>query len=160
MKHNHKWVRPLEVVGGCDSNPGVQGLGGTWIEITEVCARCGRYRVTTCGDERWEGPEAERRIEYLDADETSLAWVDERKGVMRRSPYLEGYVSDTIERLGSGKLPVSPSTFISSRLRGANASQYISCERSLRRSLENLGWRRGPSVGGSIAYYPPEEANQ
>jgi hypothetical protein len=75
---------------------------------------------------------------------------------MRKSPYLDGYVADTLDRLGSGKLPVSPSTFISYHLRGANASNYISCERSLRRSLEKLGWRRGPSAGGRKAYYPPE----
>jgi hypothetical protein len=90
MKHNHKWVRPLEVVGGCDTNPGVQGLGGTWIEITEVCRRCGKYRVTTSGDTRWEGPGAERSVEYLDADEVSRRYVERERAAEAEAARKDG----------------------------------------------------------------------
>lgn len=42
---SHDWQRPHEIVGGCESNPGVWGNGGGVI-ITEVCMSCGCERKT------------------------------------------------------------------------------------------------------------------
>jgi hypothetical protein len=71
----HDWRSPFELVGGCDSNPGVQGHGGTCISITTVCACCGKYRTEThAGSQRNPG-EAESEVEYRDADEASNAWL-------------------------------------------------------------------------------------
>ncbi len=75
----HDWQRPIEVVGGCNENPGVYSLGGTTMTFTDVCARCGKYRtVTDRGSQRNPG-EAEEETEYRDADETSLSWIKENQ---------------------------------------------------------------------------------
>jgi hypothetical protein len=38
-KHRHKWIQPVEIVGGCDENPGVNMSGG-WVVSTYVCMSC------------------------------------------------------------------------------------------------------------------------
>ena len=70
----HDWQSPLEVVGGIDSNPGVWSAGGTTIVVKECCSRCGAYRKTTSyGAQR--NPGQVDTVEYLEADEDSLAWI-------------------------------------------------------------------------------------
>lgn len=72
----HDWQSPIEVVGGLRENPGVHGNGGGVI-ITEVCAHCGAYRITNTWAQRSDtGEQGLRSIEYRDADESSLAWVE------------------------------------------------------------------------------------
>lgn len=73
---DHDWQRPYEVVGGLQENPGVHGHGAGVI-ITEVCARCGKYRITdTWAQNPSDGTQGWRSVEYRDADEASLAWVE------------------------------------------------------------------------------------
>jgi len=72
---DHDWQSPLEVVGGCDSNPGVRGNGGGVI-ITEVCAHCARYRrVNTWAQNMRTGEQGLTSVEYGEPDEASEAWV-------------------------------------------------------------------------------------
>lgn len=74
----HEWRSPYSVVGGLEENPGVYGHGGGVI-ITEVCAHCGRYRVTdTWAQNRNTGEQGLESVEYRDADEASSAWLDRR----------------------------------------------------------------------------------
>ena len=73
---NPQWESPHELVGGCEENPGVFGSGGG-VEITEVDAKSGVYRITNT----WDcsvGPVPRETVRYLDADEASEAWVAER----------------------------------------------------------------------------------
>jgi hypothetical protein len=42
---DHEWESPHEVVGGCESNPGVSGHGGGVI-CREVCHHCGALKIT------------------------------------------------------------------------------------------------------------------
>jgi hypothetical protein len=42
----HKWTRK----GGCKENPGVWGIGGAAISITETCERCNMVRDKVTGD--------------------------------------------------------------------------------------------------------------
>jgi hypothetical protein len=70
----HDWQSPFEVLGGIKENPGVWGNGGG-VMIREVCAHCGRYRVT----DTWANRGAEQGytdVSYEDADESSMEWVD------------------------------------------------------------------------------------
>ena len=72
----HDWQAPIEVVGGIEENPGVQGHGGGVI-AEEVCRHCGVYRIT----DTWAQDAATGQVidddvvTYRDADEASLAWV-------------------------------------------------------------------------------------
>ena len=43
----HNWESPHELVGGCDSNPGVWGIGGCGVKCTEVCTHCGMAKHET-----------------------------------------------------------------------------------------------------------------
>ena len=71
----HIWVKPLEVVGGIDSNPGVRGHGGGVIE-TELCLNCGKYRITdTFAYNPLNGEQGFTTIEYSDADRNSIAYL-------------------------------------------------------------------------------------
>jgi len=73
--HDHDWCAPHEVVGGCESNPGVQGHGGG-VVITDVCSHCGCYRVTDTWAQRPDtGQQGLTSVEYRDADDASAAWV-------------------------------------------------------------------------------------
>lgn len=74
--HAHDWQSPHSVVGGIEGNPGVQGHDGGVI-CTEVCRHCGIYRVTdTWAQNRQTGEQGLTSVEYRDADEESLAWVE------------------------------------------------------------------------------------
>jgi hypothetical protein len=71
----HVWRSPHSVVGGCDSNPGVQGHGGGVI-MHEVCRHCGTHRVTdTWAQDMTDGTQGLTRVEYRDADAASRRWV-------------------------------------------------------------------------------------
>lgn len=75
---DHDWQSPHAIVGGICETPGVHGHGGGVI-IRECCARCGMYRIT----DTWAQDPATGEvisddvITYEDADERSLAWVEE-----------------------------------------------------------------------------------
>jgi hypothetical protein len=74
---DHDWHSPHKVVGGIKSNPGVQGHGGG-VLITEVCVHCGCYRVMDTWAQNPEtGEQGLESVEYLDADDQSLAWIEE-----------------------------------------------------------------------------------
>lgn len=76
--HEHDWQSPISVVGGIESNPGVQGHGGG-VTILEVCRHCGRYRETdTWAQRRDTGEQGLRSVEYRDADGDSEEWIRER----------------------------------------------------------------------------------
>lgn len=71
----HDWQSPIEVVGGCEQSPGIQGHGGGIIS-REVCAHCGRYRITDTWAQRPDtGEQGLESVAYGDADESSEAWV-------------------------------------------------------------------------------------
>ncbi len=73
--HDHDWQNPIEVVGGIRDNPGVYGHGGG-VKITAVCAHCRKYRVTDTWAQRPDtGEQGLESIEYLDADDSSIEWV-------------------------------------------------------------------------------------
>jgi hypothetical protein len=75
----HDWRSPHSVLGGLEDDPGVQGHGGGVI-ITEVCAHCGIYRVTdTWAQDMSTGEQGLTSVEYRDADDDSLEWVEARK---------------------------------------------------------------------------------
>lgn len=75
---DHEWETPYSVLGGCKENPGVCGHGGGVI-ITEVCAHCGRYRVTDTWAQRMDtGEQGLTSVSFEDADEKSMAWVQRR----------------------------------------------------------------------------------
>lgn len=72
----HDWQSPYPVVGGIDSNPGVWSKGGTTMVYKTCCAKCGVYRVEThYGSQRNHGQCDQ--VEFVEADESSLAWVAE-----------------------------------------------------------------------------------
>ena len=76
---DHKWCSPHEVLGGMPQNPGLAGKGGSTVR-TEVCSNCGRYRI----DDDWAqnpdtGEQGLDSINYSDADETSLEWIENRR---------------------------------------------------------------------------------
>lgn len=71
----HDWQSPYSVLGGSRENPGVFGSGGGVI-IREVCACCGRYRVTNTWAQRPDtGEQGLREVRYEPADAASLEWV-------------------------------------------------------------------------------------
>lgn len=70
----HDWCSPLEVLGGCDSNPGVWSTGGTSFEIREVCQYCGVYKIQNIVGAQHNPGECDT-IRYEDPDETSLRWI-------------------------------------------------------------------------------------
>lgn len=75
----HDWQSPYSLLGGLKENPGVSGNGGGVI-ITEVCRCCGCYRVTDTWDQRPDtGEQGLTSVEYREADEESIAWLDERQ---------------------------------------------------------------------------------
>lgn len=75
----HDWLSPHAVVGGIRDNPGVYGHAGGVI-ITEVCRRCGEYRVTdTWATDPETGEQGLRSLSYREPDEVSLRWAAKRK---------------------------------------------------------------------------------
>lgn len=73
---SHDWASPWEVVGGLEDNPGVQGNGGG-VVISEVCSRCGWYRLTdTWAQDPETGVQGLRAVEYRPPDEESLAFAE------------------------------------------------------------------------------------
>lgn len=77
--HEHAWDSPYSVLGGCKENPGVWGHGGGVI-IRMVCSHCGTYReCDTWGQDPETGEQGLDSIEYLDADERSLEYVESLK---------------------------------------------------------------------------------
>jgi len=71
----HDWKSTHKVVRGLKENPGVFSRGGTTLTIVRCCANCGLYkRETLCGSQR--NPGQCDTVEYDDADEISLAWVE------------------------------------------------------------------------------------
>lgn len=74
--HSHEWESPLSVVGGCRENPGVWGNGGGVI-IKSVCRHCGKYRIhDTWAQDPDTGEQGLESVEYRDADEASMEWLE------------------------------------------------------------------------------------
>jgi hypothetical protein len=77
----HAWCSPHEILGGLRENPGVQGHGGG-VVIREVCSHCGIYRITdTWAQDRTDGQQGLDSVEYEDADDTSLEWIERKDAV-------------------------------------------------------------------------------
>lgn len=75
----HDWQSPYELLGWLKDNPGVFGHGGGVI-YTEVCAKCGRYRITdTWAQRRDTGEQGLHTVEYRDADDRSRAWIESQR---------------------------------------------------------------------------------
>jgi hypothetical protein len=70
----HDWRRPYELLGGCESNPGVDAHDGG-VRTTEVCACCGIYRITDTAALVKETGERAEKVWYEPADERSLAYI-------------------------------------------------------------------------------------
>lgn len=76
--HKHDWRSPFSCVGGIKENPGVWSCGGTAMRYLECCPHCGAYKEETrLGTQRNPGQCDE--VEYRDADEKSLAWVERNR---------------------------------------------------------------------------------
>lgn len=74
----HDWRTPHHLVGGIKENPGVWSLGGTKMSFEECCSNCGVYKQELhYGSQR--NPDEEDTATYSDADEASLAWIEENK---------------------------------------------------------------------------------
>lgn len=74
----HDWQSPYEVLGGLKENPGVWGKGGG-VVVTKVCAHCGQYKITdSWAQNPGTGEQGLHSVEYREADDESLAWVDDR----------------------------------------------------------------------------------
>lgn len=67
----HDWQSPVQLVGGCRSNPGVFGRGGGMC-IDEVCVVCGCLRTTDTWAQRHDTGEQGLRSVRYDADDSSL----------------------------------------------------------------------------------------
>ena len=76
---SHEW-EPDESV-GCKENPGVMGLGGTKISVTDICSECGIKRSTMHNGSQRNLGQPETEISYtqptvdsaLDDDDTEAA---------------------------------------------------------------------------------------
>ena len=67
---DHLWTSDGE--GGCDSNPGVFGHGGTAMSFEDHCRLCGLHRVIhDPGSQR--NPDDHKTVEYLMLSETEIA---------------------------------------------------------------------------------------
>lgn len=74
----HAWEQPYLGVGSRE-NPGCWGSGHGTIKSRSVCAHCGIYRTTDYGASNPSNGQQCTRISYEDADDKSLAWVEENK---------------------------------------------------------------------------------
>lgn len=72
---DHDWQSPLTLLGGLEENPGVWGSDHGGLHITEVCARCGIYRVTDTGATNRSNGQRMTSVTFRDADKESLAWL-------------------------------------------------------------------------------------
>jgi hypothetical protein len=64
LSSKHNWQSPIDLVGGCEENPGVFGHGGG-VFITEVCLRCGCERtIDTWAQDRTDGEQGLRSVSY------------------------------------------------------------------------------------------------
>ena len=71
--HDHDWCSP-QWLGGLSENPGVWGSRHGGVRIKEVCAHCGRYRITDTGATDSAAGQQCESVEYREPDEASLAW--------------------------------------------------------------------------------------
>lgn len=76
---DHDWQSPVDIVGGCEENPGVFGSGGG-VHIHEVCLHCGCERIIdTWAQRRDTGEQGLRSVEYIEgkyADEVEAIKED------------------------------------------------------------------------------------
>jgi hypothetical protein len=75
---DHKWVRPVEAVGGCTQNPGVFSLGGTTMAFVSICSRCG-IRKTRIDYGVQKNPGDVDHTKYEEPDADTLAWIAQNK---------------------------------------------------------------------------------
>lgn len=63
----HKWTRPVEIVGGLQENPGWESLGGTKFTKREFCPKCNSIKKTIFyGSQRNHGEKDHSYIYSLD----------------------------------------------------------------------------------------------
>ncbi len=75
----HDWQSPIQVVGGIEENPGVQGHGGG-VVIHEVCVHCGYARITdTWAQDMETGEQGLNSVSYSE-DLHREAWEEWRDG--------------------------------------------------------------------------------
>jgi len=63
---DHDWERDERV--GCKENPGVMGLGGTAISVTDICAECGIVRSTRHNGSQRNPGQPETEVSYYCAE--------------------------------------------------------------------------------------------
>ena len=73
----HDWQRPYRLVGGLKDNPGVWSTGGTGIECTTVCARCGQTRTESEPGCQRNANEPLRTVTIEEPTSGTKAWLVE-----------------------------------------------------------------------------------
>ena len=63
---SHEWERDESV--GCKENPGVMGLGGTKISVTDICSECGIKRSTMHNGSQRNPGQPETEVSYYFAE--------------------------------------------------------------------------------------------
>ncbi len=110
----HDWQSPHDIVGGCESNPGVHGHGGG-VVITEVCVHCGCSRTTDTWAQRPDtgeqgltsvaygaGRYAEEVVAYRLAQlhpTLVIAFPTMREALNGNAPLLQCWVDDQIAQI-------------------------------------------------------------
>jgi hypothetical protein len=72
---DHDFVADHSVVGGLKENPGVWSAGGTRLKILTCCKHCGSYKREVIVGAQHNPGECDT-VEYLPADEASIAWIE------------------------------------------------------------------------------------
>ena len=75
----HRWVRPVAVVGGCETNPGVEGSAHGGVVERTVCAACGLMRIEDSGATSPQNGQRCTTVDYIplggsDHEEAWEAW--------------------------------------------------------------------------------------
>lgn len=68
----HRWAAPYELVGGCDSNPGVWGGQGCSIASVDVCVLCGLRRTSRTASEGYETVHDHDSLRYGGEDNVEI----------------------------------------------------------------------------------------
>jgi hypothetical protein len=94
---DHDWRSPYSVLGGIKENPGVWGHGGG-VAIKEVCAHCGKYKITDTWAQRSDtGEQGLRSERYEDPDDASHEWLARRLRTRTLEVEIpDGYTADVV----------------------------------------------------------------
>lgn len=75
----HDWQAPYSLLGGLRENPGVWG-SGPGVTSRRVCGHCGAYEIHESARQDPGTGEFGSVTSYADADDESLAWIEQRAG--------------------------------------------------------------------------------